>query len=229
MTALSKRRLGLQDKWIYVVDSLENIVESYEAASRSISLFRDSRMRLEVVQDVSKGSNILDMGSGPGTLSRLVTDRGANVVLLDFSRRMLLAKKFDDRVQGTFEFMPFREKVFDSVLSAFAFRDAFDAEKTLEEVKRVLKEGGNFSFCDLGKPDSLLSMLLVAFYIRVFPALIGVLFQGRRGLRYGSLFITYILMPKNSTLEKILRKHFREVKRKESMLGGAVVFKCIAS
>ena len=220
------RKLGLQSKWRYVVDSLNSIVSSYEKASSRISLFMDRRMREMVLSDVRSGMFILDMGSGPGTLSKLVAKKRANSVLLDISRNMLSVSGFEDRVQGTFEHMPFRDKAFDGVLSAFAFRDAYDTIKTLSEVKRVLKGNGFFSFCDLGKPDSTLSMLAVAIYIRIFPALIGMLSQGKKGLSYGSLFPTYVLLPRNSSLERILGLFFKSVKMEEMMMGGAVIFRC---
>src|SRR5271157_5992036 len=79
-----RRRPGLQRRWAYVVNSLQRIVPSYELASSRISLHADARMRSEVVRfAVAKRSLVLDLGAGPGTLSRVVRDRGGDPVLLD--------------------------------------------------------------------------------------------------------------------------------------------------
>ncbi len=67
------RRPGLQDKWGYVFDSLESIIPIYETGSRRIALFSDSRMRERVVEYAVKGPGfVLDLGSGPGTMARVV-------------------------------------------------------------------------------------------------------------------------------------------------------------
>jgi demethylmenaquinone methyltransferase/2-methoxy-6-polyprenyl-1,4-benzoquinol methylase len=224
---MKTRRLGLQTKWSYVVDSLEEILPSYELASSRISLYADRKMRAEAVSfAVSDGSLILDLGAGPGTMSRLVDSRGGEVVLLDVSRAMLRASAFKNRVQAVFEHLPFREGVFDGAVSGFALRDARDLKPAVSEVSRVLKNGGRFSFCDLGKPDSGLGTLIVGWYIRIVPNIVGLLTFGAAGLRYGSLFDTYVLALHNSQLATLLSHWFSQVGVHEMQFGGAVVAKC---
>ncbi|HZW85286.1 MAG TPA: methyltransferase domain-containing protein, partial [Nitrososphaerales archaeon] len=185
---MSTRKPGLQGKWSYVVNSLQEITESYERASSRISMFEDRRMRIEAVSDaVSPGSSVLDLGSGPGTMSRLVLAAGGHPVLLDASRAMLKASGFKDTVQGTFEHLPFRQGAFDGAVSGFALRDAYDLLAALAEVSLSLRPGGRFAMCDLGKPDGALPALIVAYYLRVAPNLIGLASAGRVGLRYGSI------------------------------------------
>jgi demethylmenaquinone methyltransferase / 2-methoxy-6-polyprenyl-1,4-benzoquinol methylase len=224
---MERRRPGLQRKWAYVVNSLQRIIPSYERASSRISLFADRRMRAEVVGfAVREGSLVLDLGSGPGTLSRIVSRGGGKPVLLDVSRAMLAASGFQDAVQGTFEHLPFREGVFDAAVSGFAFRDAHDQIRALQEVRDALKPGGRFGFCDLGKPDSAAPALAVGLYLRVAPAVIGLATTGRVGLRYASLFDTYVLVLHNSDLAALLRGVFSSVSLHESQMGGSIVARC---
>jgi ubiquinone/menaquinone biosynthesis C-methylase UbiE len=226
---MKRRRPGLQGKWAYVVNSLQLIVPSYEKASSRISLFEDRKLRAEVVSfAVTPGSLVLDLGSGPGTLSRVVARAEGTPVLLDVSRTMLSASGFPDRVQGTFEHLPFRGSAFDAVVSGFAVRDSRDLFQAIAQVEGVLKEGGRFSFCDLGKPDSSLKTALVAFYLRLAPALIGLLSTGRVGLRYASIYPTYVLVPHNSVLSMTLSKWFR-VTLKEFQMGASIVVTCTKS
>jgi demethylmenaquinone methyltransferase / 2-methoxy-6-polyprenyl-1,4-benzoquinol methylase len=225
---MKRRRPGLQGKWAYVVNSLQEIVPSYERASSRISLFEDRRMRLEAVSFVaSRGGLVLDLGAGPGTMSRIVVSGGGEPVLLDASRVMLKASGFPNAVSGVFEYLPFREGVFDGAVAGFALRDAHDLMTALGELSRVLKRGGRFALCDLGKSDDPLKALGVAFYMRVVPNLIGLASAGRVGLRYGSLFDTYILTLHNSELQSLLARYLGEASTHETQMGGSIVVRCV--
>ncbi|MFI5404410.1 MAG: methyltransferase domain-containing protein [Candidatus Gagatemarchaeaceae archaeon] len=225
---MKQRRRGLQTKWAYIVNSLQEIIPSYEQASSLISLHADRRMRPEAVSfAVSPGALVLDLGAGPGTMSSFVVRAGGEPVLLDASRLMLRASDFPNRVQATFENMPFRDGVFDGAVSGFALRDAYDLKKALAQLSRVLKVGGRFSLCDLGKPDSAVGTILLGAYMRIVPNVVGLISVGRSGLRYGSLFDTFVLTPHNGELVSLLSRFFREVHIHATQLGGSIVVKCV--
>lgn len=224
---MRQRRPGLQHKWAYVVNSLQEIVPSYEQASSRISLFADKRMRREAVAfAVKKGDRVLDLGSGPGTMSRVVARAGGEPVLLDASRAMLKASGFPNTVRGVFEQLPFRDGIFDGAVSGFALRDAHDLRVALAQVSRVLKPRGRFAICDLGKPDGFFRALAVALYLRVMPSVIGLVSTGRVGLRYGSLFDTYNLVLHNSELAGLLSRYVGQTTLHETQMGGSIVAKC---
>jgi demethylmenaquinone methyltransferase/2-methoxy-6-polyprenyl-1,4-benzoquinol methylase len=225
---MKNRRPGLQGKWGYVVNSLQGIVPSYEQASSRISLFQDRRMRAEAVAFAAeKEGVVLDLGAGPGTMSRLVSAAGGDPVLLDASRAMLKASGSSSAVQGVFEHLPFRDGAFDGAVSGFAVRDAHDLPAALAELARVLKPGGRFALCDLGKPDSALKALALAVYVRVVPPVVGLASAGRAGLRYGSLFDTYNLVLHNSDLVRLLGRVVGPASVRETQLGGGIVVKCV--
>lgn len=224
---MKRRRPGLQSKWAYVVNSLQVIVPAYETGSSRISLFSDRRMRAEAVGfAVEKGSFVLDLGAGPGTMSRLVQRKGGDPVLLDVSGVMLRSARFPNRVRGAFEYLPFRDGCFDAVVAGFALRDSFDFFVAVGQVSRVLRGGGRLAFADLGKPESALKAVLIAFYMRVAPTLIGMLTAGRAGLPFGSLYVTYNLVLNNSELASALQTRFSQVSIHETQMGGAIVVKC---
>ena len=221
------RRPGLQERWSHIVNALQEIIPSYEKASSRISLFADHRMRPKAVAfAVGEGSLVLDLGAGPGNMSRLVARYGGFPVLLDVSRTMLRKSSFENRVQAVFEYLPFKPESFDAVVSGFAVRDSVDLLTAVGEVASALKRDGRFSFCDLGKPDSEWKALPVAFYLRVAPAVIGMATGGSAGRRYASLFDTYMLTLRNSQLTSLLSRFFTSVDLHEDQLGGSIVVEC---
>jgi len=225
------RRPGLQEKWQGVVDSLEAIIQIYEKGSSRISLFADRAMRSEVVSfsvDGEKGQLVLDLGAGPGTLSRVVASAGGVPVLADASMKMLARAPDFDRVQCVFEFLPFRAGTFREAVAGFSLRDARDLQSALGEIHRVIQKGGRFAFCDLGKPASRVRAAFVGFYILVAPPLIGFLTGGPPGLRFGSLFDTYKLVLDNRTLTGLLLTYFGAVELNPRQMGGSIVVRCTA-
>ncbi len=225
---MRQRKPGLQQKWAYVVNSLQEILPSYELASSRISLFVDRRMRAEAVAfAVRPGNLILDLGSGPGTMSRVVAGAGGEPVLVDASRAMLRASGFQNTVQAVFERLPFRTGAFDGAVSGFAVRDAHDLKAALGQLAVVLKHGSRLAVCDLGKPDNPLKAILVGAYLRVVPNIIGLATAGRSGLRYGSLFDTYVLVLRNSDLSALLTRYLGSTTVHETQMGGSIVAKCV--
>ena len=128
---------------------------------------------------------------------------------------------------GCWEHLAFRDGAFDGAVCGFALRDSLDLESAVQQVSRVVRKGGRFAFCDLGKPDSSAKGVAVAVYLRVAPNLIGLASAGRAGLRYGSIFDTYMLTLKNSQLAALLGRFFSSVSIHEEQLGGSIVTKCV--
>jgi demethylmenaquinone methyltransferase / 2-methoxy-6-polyprenyl-1,4-benzoquinol methylase len=222
-------RPGLHSKWKGVVDSLEAIIPIYEKGSSRIALFSDKAMREEVASfavEGGKGALVLDLGAGPGTLSRVVARAGGIPVLADASRKMLSRAEGFDRVQCVYEHLPFRPGTFGAAVAGFSLRDAQDLETALTEIRRALGGGGRFAFCDLGKPASRVKASLVGFYILVAPPLLGFLTGGRAGLRFASLHDTYGLLLDNMSLSRLLSGFFASVAVTERRMGGSVVVRC---
>jgi len=222
-------RPGLHSKWKGVVDSLEAIIPIYEKGSSRISLFSDKAMREKVAYFAvggERGALVLDLGAGPGTLSRVVARSGGSPVLADASRKMLSRAPEFDRVQCVFEFLPFRPGTFGAAVAGFSLRDSQDLETALTQIRQAIRPAGRFAFCDLGKPASKVKAALVGGYIRVAPPLIGFLTGGRTGLRFGSLHDTYRLVLDNRSLCRLLSNYFREVGITERQMGGSIVVRC---
>jgi ubiquinone/menaquinone biosynthesis C-methylase UbiE len=130
--------------------------------------------------NLSKGERALDLCAGTGSvavaLAKCVGKQGF-VVGLDFSRGMLeKAKEKAFRlnlsqlhlVRANASQLPFKEFSFHGATCSHAFYELKGEEraKAINEVARVLTDGGRFCLMEHAKPDKLLSRLL--FYIRIF-------------------------------------------------------------
>ena len=109
---------------------------------------------------------ILDLGAGTGSAIRRLRQRfrGAHVIALDLSHRMLKAARRKRRwlerqsfVQCHAGALPFADNSIDIVFSNMMLPWVDDLAAVFGEVTRVMRRGGLFAFSTLG-PDSLLQL-----------------------------------------------------------------------
>lgn len=116
--------------------------------------------RVVEVAQVGPGKWVLDIGTGTGNLAALCLARGARVVGLDPSARMLAAarRKFSTdpraefiRVDDPFLDIPYPADRLDAVVSIYAFHHVPPPLKprAVREMVRVLKPGGIWALGDL--------------------------------------------------------------------------------
>lgn len=93
--------------------------------------------------------NVLDTGSGTGSMLSHVKISPENFTGLDISENMidLSSAKYPEYIfkRGTMNKMPFKSQSFDNVISLFgSFSYSHNLQKTVAEIERVLKPGGKF-------------------------------------------------------------------------------------
>jgi len=102
-----------------------------------------------------KGKRVLDLSCGEGYNTRVLARRGAKVVGVDFSRKMIeLASQrekdeklgIDYYVSDAANLREFRSGYFDLVTCFMALMDIERYEDAISEVARVLKKNGRFVF-----------------------------------------------------------------------------------
>jgi demethylmenaquinone methyltransferase / 2-methoxy-6-polyprenyl-1,4-benzoquinol methylase len=225
---------GLGEEWEDVEEVLQKILPVYDKTNRIISLGQDQRYRQEGLRAVIQpGDLMLDAGCGPGTMSKTalpIAGESTNIALLDPLPVMLAAASTrlpPERimpVRGLFENIPFKQHAFDSIITGFAIRDSKDMKRALAEVARVATPSGRFLSVDLGKPDSELSRWRVAFFWRILVPLIALIYLGRKGLLYQSLYRTYRRHPKNRELKNYLQTLYSDVELRVKALGAVAIF-----
>jgi len=127
-----------------------------------------------------KGDRAIDLCTGTGSvavkLAKYVGENGL-VVGLDFSRGMLEKAKQKAvgqdlkhfyLVQGNARRLPFRSASFHGVTCSHAFYELKEVERSnaIDEVARILIDGGRFCLMEHAKPEKLVPRLF--FYVRLF-------------------------------------------------------------
>lgn len=223
--------LGLS-YWKEVIGVLRTIIPVYDKVNKSISLGQDDKYReFGLRGQINPGDLILDAGSGFGNMSSKaleILNDNARIVLHDPIREMLnyAQNQNSQRLNlscGVFEYMPFRESSVDAVLCGYSLRDSFSLVEAISEVHRVLKNEGRFIIVDIGKPDNVLLRSFVTFYLKYILGIIAYSVSGKRGLRFKTLYGTFVRWPKNALLNDLLLNKFSTVKFTKKMFGGAII------
>jgi ubiquinone/menaquinone biosynthesis C-methylase UbiE len=143
----------------------------YDPVVRLTTREAEFRKRLLDQASVTGGMDVLDLGCGTGTLGLMVATRepGAFVTGLDGDPAMLEQARAQATAVGTdvvfdegFSFdLPYDDASFDRVVSSLFLHHltADDKRRTLREVGRVLRPGGEFHVADWGRPRGPLMMV----------------------------------------------------------------------
>ena len=124
---------------------------SYDFVAAVVSIGRWNDWTRTIIPFI-QGTNILEIGPGPGYLQRILSNRGLSIFGLDESLQMIrLAKnrlekadyKTINLARGLAQTLPFPDAKFDSVISTFPSEYISDS-KTLSEIRRVLRDDGQF-------------------------------------------------------------------------------------
>ena len=101
-----------------------------------------------LIRPVVKAKTVLELASGTGLIAKHIVNAAAHIEATDASVEMVLEAKRDNRfaklhfsVQDMFR-LPYADKSFDVVIVSNALHIVPQPEKALDEICRVLKNGG---------------------------------------------------------------------------------------
>ncbi len=137
--------------------NFSNIHKFYDFINSLTTLGFDKSWRKEAAEKLNAGS-VLDLGSGTG--ASYYNLEKFDVTALDPDEKMLSLNKFEKKVVGKGEELPFNENSFDNVLCCFVWRNISETDKAMNEVYRVLKTGGKFILLDMTRPKNLFLKIL---------------------------------------------------------------------
>lgn len=137
-------------------DLFAPLAPGYERWARVLSLGQDKRWRSQMVTRlaIEPGQLALDAAAGTGSITRLLQDRGAEVISLDQSHQMLVPAVARGAVGviATAERLPFADEQFDVVTFGYLLRYVEDVAGAMAELSRVVRPGGRVGMVEFGRP-----------------------------------------------------------------------------
>ncbi len=226
------------EKSAAVRDMFGAIAPRYDFLNRLLSLGIDRRWRRIAVSLVrhQPGGRILDVATGTGDVALAIAARtpdSVTVTGIDFCAEMVeigmdkvSRSPFRERIDLTMapcEDIPFPDGTFDSVTIAFGIRNVVDRLRGLQEMRRILRPGGNAVILEFSTPETPMFRILYHWYfLRVLPA-IGGLFSQKSAYQY--LPDSVMEFPSRQEFKALMSQAgFRNVAHRNLTFGIATIF-----
>jgi len=131
--------------------NFSNIYKFYDLINAVLTLGFDKSWREKAIDNLI-GNSVLDLGSGTGAAFDQLLNYETTAI--DPDKKMLELNRFENKVLGSAENLPFEDNSFDNVFCCFVWRNVSDTNKALQEVFRVLRPGGKFILLDMTRPKN---------------------------------------------------------------------------
>jgi demethylmenaquinone methyltransferase/2-methoxy-6-polyprenyl-1,4-benzoquinol methylase len=182
MTSRLREALAAPDsKSRYVRRLFSIIAERYDLITRLLSYGQDRGWKARVVElsAARPGLRALDLACGTGDIAFALATRGADVVGLDITHRMLqLARAKGGAVRfvtGDMLALPFGDEAFDVVTTGYGLRNVPDIPGAIAEMRRVLKPGGVLVSLDFNRPANPIVRRVYLTYLTLVGSTLGVI------------------------------------------------------
>lgn len=168
-----------KDKAIAVRSMFDTIAPRYDLLNRILTFGQDIPWRKKSLRALGlpKNSMVIDLASGTGDLSMLMSKNNLTPIGVDLSWGMLKHNRSKaSLVQSDASLLPFRSESIDGVISGFALRNFANLDLVFDEISRVLRPGGRFALLEVSVPSNPFLKLGHSFYFnKVVPAVGGAL------------------------------------------------------
>ena len=200
---------------------------------QSFGLHRHWKRQVVELAAVRPGQRALDVCCGTGDIALALSQQGAEVTGLDFSRAMLdiaetrrLKNTQSDTanpkfIQGDAQQLPFPDNSFDAVTVGYGLRNLASWETGLREMARVAKPGGRLVVLEFGKPDNAMWRAVYFGYLKICVPVFGLVFCRNAGA-YGYILESLKHYPAQRAVAAKMRDLGLVNVRIENLLGGAM-------
>ncbi|HKB10746.1 MAG TPA: ubiquinone/menaquinone biosynthesis methyltransferase [Vicinamibacterales bacterium] len=156
----------------YVRSLFATIADRYDFITIALSYGQDRRWKRRLVDLAAPrdGSRALDLATGTGDIAFALAARGARVVGLDITQRMIelavgkslraaetspsSSEPMTRFLVGDMLALPFPPGSFDIVTTGYGLRNVPRLDVAIDEIRRVLAPGGHFLSLDFNRPDN---------------------------------------------------------------------------
>jgi demethylmenaquinone methyltransferase/2-methoxy-6-polyprenyl-1,4-benzoquinol methylase len=171
----------------YVRALFATIADRYDFITVALSYGQDRRWkrRLIAMAAPQPGARALDLATGTGDIAFALAARGARVVGLDITLRMIELAR-DKRTNGALTFreearflvgdmlaLPFASRSFDIVTTGYGLRNVPDLQAAIDEIGRVLAPGGQVLSLDFNRPANPIVRSVYLAYLTLVGATLG--------------------------------------------------------
>jgi ubiquinone/menaquinone biosynthesis methyltransferase len=181
--SLDERIATPEGKRRYVRGLFATIADRYDLITVVLSYGRDRswKRRLVSLASPSSGTRALDLATGTGDIAFAVGSRGAHVVGLDVTKRMIeLAREKAAGLKapplflvGDMVTLPFSADSFDLVTTGYGLRNVPDLTSAVDEIFRVLKPGGRALSLDFNRPTNAAIRAVYLAYLTIVGGAVG--------------------------------------------------------
>ncbi len=196
-----------------------NISGKYDFLNHFLSAGIDRRWRKKAIAELREiqPKIILDVATGTGDLA-LEAQKQLNpekiigidiaVKMLDIGRGKIIKKGLTEIMtleEGDSENLPFEDNSFDAVIVAFGVRNFANVEKGLQEMTRVLRQGGKCVILEFSKPKVFPIKQLYNFYFSsILPGIGRMTSKDKKAYAY--LYESVQAFPEGKDFEQLLQK-----------------------
>ena len=158
------------------------IAERYDFITRFLSFGRDRSWKIRLVDlaGVGPGSRVLDLACGTGDIAFEAVRRGAAVVGLDITPRMIELARVKPEAAGRVSWtvadmtaLPVTSTSFDVITTGYGLRNVPDLPRALSEMHRVLRAGGVVCALDFDRPERAWIRAVYLAYLTVVGSTLG--------------------------------------------------------
>ncbi len=195
--------------------TFDSISSRYDLINNIISFGTHLRWKKDFINLLEFNGEVLDIATGTGDIAIMIKDEypRTTVTGLDPSEGMLKVansrkgKRAKIRfVQGYCEKIPFPDSSFDFVTITFGIRNTVSVVRSVKEIGRVLKKGGQLLIMEHTKNESVhfVVKFLYKIYLHLFIPFVGLLFGKLSEYKYLASSIESFYTPKevNNILER---------------------------
>ena len=185
MSKIVKPYNNSQNKKSQVKQMFNKIAGQYDFLNRFLTFGIDNMWRTIAVKKIKNNpKNVLDIATGTADLA-IITAKytNAEIIGLDISDQMLKVgkekitnKNLNSRIKlinGDAENLSFNNETFDAITVGFGVRNFENLEKGLNEIYRVIKEGGYVAILEPSYPKKFPLKQLFNFYFETLTPIIG--------------------------------------------------------
>ena len=167
----------------YVRRLFSTIADRYDLITILLSFGLDRRWKARLAADADPrpGDRALDLACGTGDISFAIAERGARVIGLDITARMIEIARAKRRIGparavflvGDMMSLPFPDSRFDVATVGYGIRNVPTIDIALGEIYRVLTPGGRVLSLDFNRPPNPVIRAVYLAYLTVVGSALG--------------------------------------------------------